>query len=104
MAGDGFGDAFAAGQARLEELVGVGPVDLGTGWAAGGPAGAACLEQQPVRLPSGVDDRPCFPGAGVDVVDAADQPDRSLAVAGSLDLPPPPLVVAWVTCAGAQLG
>jgi hypothetical protein len=104
MAGGGFGDAFTAGQARLEELVGVTPVHLGTRWAAGGPACATRLEQQPVRLPSSVEHRPCFPGAGVDVVNAADQPDRSLAVAGGPDLPPPPLVVARVTCAGAQLG
>jgi hypothetical protein len=72
MAGDRRGDALAAGQAGPQELVGVGPVDLGTGRAAGGPAGAARLQQQPIRLLGRVEHSPGFPGVGVDVVDAAD--------------------------------
>jgi hypothetical protein len=104
MPADGLGDAFAASQAPLEELVGVGPVDLGTGWAAGRPAGAARLEQHPVRLPGRVDHRGGFPAGAVDVVDATDQPDRALAVAGGPDLPLPLCVVIRVACAGAQVG
>jgi len=38
MVGDFGGNALAAGQSGPDELVGVGPVDLGAGRAAGGPA------------------------------------------------------------------
>jgi hypothetical protein len=104
MASDRLGDALAAGQAHLKELVGVGPVHLGAGWAAGRPAGAARLQQQPIRLPGRVEDGAGLPGGGVDVVDVADQPHRSLAVAGGPDLSLPLCVVVRVACAGAQVG
>ncbi len=41
MGRDSLGDSLTAGQARADELVGVGPVDLGAGQAPGGPAGLA---------------------------------------------------------------
>jgi len=41
MVGDLGGDAFAAGQPGPDELIGVGPVDLGARRAAGGAAGLA---------------------------------------------------------------
>jgi hypothetical protein len=103
MPRDCLGDAFAAGQPGSQELVGVGPVDLGTRWAAGGPSGAAGLEQQPIRLAVGIEHRDSFPAGGVDVVDAADQPNRMLAVAGVADLALPLCVVVWVAGAGAQV-
>jgi hypothetical protein len=103
MTADRLGDAFAAGQPGAQELVGVGPVDLGTGRAAGGAAGAACLQYQPVGLPGGVEHRPCLPGGGINVVYSADQPDRVLAVPGRSDLPLPLCVVVRVACAGAQV-
>src|SRR5215211_9027162 len=103
MPGDRYSDACAADHARLDELVGVSPIHLGTRRATGGPAGAARLEQQPVRLPGGVEHRPGFPPGGVDVVDAAHQADRSLAVARGANLAAPLRVVARVASAGAQV-
>ena len=46
-------DAFAAGQSRADELVGVGAVDLGAGRAAGGAAGLARNRQDPAGLVDG---------------------------------------------------
>ena len=46
-------DAFAAGQSRADELVGVGAVDLGAGRAAGGAAGLARDRQDPAGLVDG---------------------------------------------------
>jgi hypothetical protein len=103
MAADGLGDAFAPGQPGPEELVGVGPVDLGARWAAGGPTGAAGFQQHPVRLPGGVEHRVGFAAARVNMVDGADQPDGVLAVASGPDLALPLLVVERVGCAGAQV-
>jgi hypothetical protein len=100
MPADRLGDVLAAGQAATQELVGVGPVHLGAGWAADRPAGAARLQKH-VRLPGRVEDGAGLPGGGVEVVDAADEPDRSLAVAGGPDLPLPLCVVVRVACAGA---
>jgi hypothetical protein len=40
---------------------------------------------------------------GVDVVDAADQPDRAVAVAGAPDLTPPLCVAVRVPAASAQV-
>jgi hypothetical protein len=103
MAADRFGNALAASHAGRDELVGIGPVHLGTRRAAGGSAGAARLQQQPIRLPGRVVHGLCFPGLGVDVVDAADQPDRSLAVAGGPDLTSPLCVAVRAPAASGQL-
>ena len=71
MPADRLGDALAALEPGGEELVGVGPVGGRTRRAAGLPAGAARLEQHPVRLPLRVVDlcgprrsggRPARPG------------------------------------------
>ena len=51
MLRDAVGDALAALETGGEELVGVGPVGGRTRGAAGLAAGAAGLEQHPVRLP-----------------------------------------------------
>jgi len=50
VGGDGCRDALAAGQPGADQLVFVGPVDLGAGRAAGRPPVPARLEQQPARL------------------------------------------------------
>ena len=50
------GDALAALEAGGQELVGIGPVGGRTRRAAGLPAGAARLEQHPIRLPLAVVD------------------------------------------------
>jgi hypothetical protein len=84
MLADRLGDALAAFEAGGQELVGVGPVDGGTGWAAGLPAGAAGLEQHPVWLPLGVVDLPDLPGLPVGVLDPAGQADRNEAYATRL--------------------
>ncbi len=104
MGGDGGEDALAAGKARAKELVGVGAVDLGAGWASCGPAGAARLEQHPIRLTGRVEHGVGFAGLGVDVINAAQQAHGSLAVAGGADLSPPLGVADRVAAAGAQLG
>ena len=82
MDGHRVGDALAAFQAGGEELVGVGPVGGRTGWAAGLAAGAARLQQHPVRLPLGVVDGADLAGGPVGVLDPAGQADRVVAVAG----------------------
>ena len=56
MLADRLGDALAALEPGGQELVGVGPVGGRTRRAAGLPAGAARLEQHPVRLPLAVVD------------------------------------------------
>src|SRR5215813_9596054 len=47
MGGDGIGNALAAAQPGADELVGVGPVDLGTGRTLGGTASLARDGQDP---------------------------------------------------------
>ena len=75
VGGDGVGDAFAAGQPGADELVGVGAVHLGAGWAAGGAAGLACNRQDPAGFVDGRIAVQQFPGGAVDVIDAAAQQD-----------------------------
>ncbi len=53
VGGDGVGDAFVAGQPGADELVGVGAVRLGAGWATGGAAGLAGNRQHPAGLMDG---------------------------------------------------
>ncbi len=85
MVGHGVGDALAALQPGREELVGVGPVGGGTGQAAGFPAGAAGLQQHPIRFPVAVVDGADLAGLAVGLVDPAGQADRVVAVAGLSD-------------------
>ncbi|GII67353.1 hypothetical protein Skr01_74380 [Sphaerisporangium krabiense] len=66
---DGLGDAFAAGQARADELVGVGAVDLGAGGAAGGAPGLALDAQDAAGFAVGVVGVQDVAGRGVDVPD-----------------------------------
>jgi hypothetical protein len=71
MGSDGLGDALTAAQARTDELVGVGPVDLGTGRALGRAAGLAGDRQDSARLvDSGVAVKQ-FAGGPVDLIDTA---------------------------------
>jgi hypothetical protein len=53
MGGDGIGNALAAAHPGADELVGVGPVDLGTGRTLGGTASLARDGQDPARLVDG---------------------------------------------------
>jgi hypothetical protein len=89
---DAVGDALAALEAGGQELVGVGPVGGRTRWAAGLAAGAARLEQHPIRLPVGVIDGADLAGCAVGLVDPAGQADGVVAVAGLGDQLGPPLI------------
>lgn len=73
MVGDLGGHAFAAGQSGADELVGVGPVDLGAGRAAGGAARLAGDWQEPAGLVHGRVAVDQLAGGPVDVIDAATQ-------------------------------
>ena len=73
MVGDLGGDAFAAGQPGPDELVGVGPVDLGARRAAGGPPRLAGDRQNPAGLVHGRVAVDQLAGGAVDVIDAATQ-------------------------------
>ena len=67
------GTALAAAQPGADELVGVGPVDLGAGRAAGGAAGLARDRQDAAGLVDGGVAVQQFAGGPVDVIDAASQ-------------------------------
>src|SRR5215211_8805408 len=82
MAGHGLGNTLAALKAGGEQLRGVGPIGGRTRRAPGLSAGAARLEQHPVRLLLGVVHRPDLTGPPVGVLDAAGEADRVVAVAG----------------------
>src|SRR6266487_445631 len=81
MGGDGGGDSLAAAQPGADELVGVGPVDLGTGRTLGGAAGLARNRQDSTGLVEGGVAVQEFPGGAVDVIDAATQQNRLQAPA-----------------------
>ena len=81
MGGDAIGNALAAAQSGTDELIGVSPVDLGTGRTLGGAASLARDGQGPAGLvDSGVAVQQ-FPGGAVDVIDAATQENRLQAPA-----------------------
>jgi hypothetical protein len=82
MPGNRLGDALAAFQAGGEELVGVGPVGGRTRRTARLAAGAARLEQHPVRLPLRVIHGVDLAGGPVGVLDPAGEADWVVAVAG----------------------
>ena len=82
MGGHRLGDTLTALQPSGQELVGVGPVGGRTRRAPGLPAGAAGLQQHPVRLPLRVIDLPDLAGSPVGLLDPAGQADRVMAVAG----------------------
>ncbi len=92
MPGDRLGDALATLEAGRQELEGISPVGGRTRGAAGLPAGAARLEQHPIRLPVAVVDLPNFAGLAVGLLDPAGQADRVVAVAGLGDQLGPPLI------------
>jgi hypothetical protein len=81
MGGDGIGNALAATQPGADELVGVSPVDLGTGRTLGGTASLARDGQDPAGLVDGGVAVQQFPGGAVDVIDAATQQNRLQAAA-----------------------
>src|SRR5512132_2177741 len=92
MLADAVGDALAALEPSGQELVGVGPVGGRTRRAARLPAGAARLQQHPIRLPPRVVDGADLAGCAVGVLDAAGQTDRVVAVAGLSDQLGPPRI------------
>ena len=71
VVGDAGGDVLAAGEPGVDELVGVGAVDLGAGRAAGGAAGLAGDRQDAVGFVDGGVAVDQFADAAVDVVGAA---------------------------------
>ena len=85
MGGDGGGDSLAAAQPGADELVGVGPVDLGAGRALGGAAGLAGDGQDAAGLVDGRVAVEQFAGGTVDVIDAAMQKDGLQASSGVPD-------------------
>jgi hypothetical protein len=85
VGGNGFGDALAAGQPGADELVGVGAVDLGAGQAPGRAAGLARDGQHAAGFVDGGVAVQEFPGAAVDVVDAAAQENGLGASARVMD-------------------
>jgi hypothetical protein len=85
MVAHGVRDALAALEPRRQELVGISPVGGRTRRAAGLPAGAARLEQHPVRLPPRVVHVADLPGGPVGVLDPSGEADRVVAVAGLSD-------------------
>jgi hypothetical protein len=92
------GDALAALEPGGEELVGIGSVGGRTGRAAGLSAGAARLQQHPVRLPVGVVDLPDLARGPVGVLDPTGEADGVVAVAGLSDQLSPPLVPLASPC------
>src|SRR5262249_39989929 len=82
MAGNGLGDSLAAAQSRADELIGVRPVDLGTGRALGGAAGLARDRQDATGLVDGGVAVQQFAAGPVDVIDAATQQNRLQASPG----------------------
>jgi hypothetical protein len=85
MAADRLGHALAALEASGQELVGVRPVGGRTRRAAGLAAGAAGLQQHPIRLAVAVVDGADLARLAVGVLDSAGQADRVMAVAGLSD-------------------
>jgi hypothetical protein len=96
--GDGFGDAFAAGQAGADELVGVGTVGFGARRADRGAPVSAGQVDDLVRCVIGVQGADDLAGCGVDVADPAAQPDRADAAAGG-EGGAEPVVVVVAGCA-----
>ena len=85
------GDALATLEASGQELVGVGPVGGRTRWAARLSAGAARLQQHPIRLPLAVVHGADLAGGPVSLLDPAGEAD-GVAVAGLSDQLGPPLI------------
>jgi hypothetical protein len=82
MGGDSIGNALAAAQPGADELVGVGPVDLGTGRTLGGAASLARDGQDAAGFVDGVVAVEQSAGGAVDVIDAATQQDWLQASSG----------------------
>jgi hypothetical protein len=79
MVGDGLRDALAAAQPSADELVGVLPVDLGTGRTLGCPAGLAGDRQHAAGFVDGGVTVEQFTGGPVNVIDTAAQQNRMQA-------------------------
>jgi len=86
VGGDGFRDAFAAGQAGADELVGVAAVGLGAGRAGRGAAVAAGLVNHPVRHAEGGYRAQQLAGARVDDPQISVQADGVGAPGGGPDV------------------
>ena len=89
VSGDGGGDAFAPGEARLDDLVGIAPQRDGAGWAYRGSPVAAALVDHTIGHRLGVCSREAFPGHRVDGHDVAGKPDGPSAAGGRLNVVQP---------------
>src|SRR5450755_961594 len=85
MVDDIGGNALAAGQPGPDELVGVGPVHLGAGLAAGGPSRLAGDRQDAAGFVHGRIAVDQLAGGAVDVIDAATQQHWLQAATGGPD-------------------
>ena len=103
MGGDVGGDAFAAVQACLDDLVGVAAVGFGAGRADRGAAGAAGRVDDAIGHGAGGGAADDLAGCGVDVGDLAAQPYRVGAAASGGGVAEPP-GVAVLADAGKQFG
>ena len=104
MGGDGGGDAFAAGEAGADELVGVGAVGLRAGWADAGAAVAAGHVEHPVgHVGDGVAGVEDAAGGLLDGVQLPGEPDGADAAAGVGGVGEPAVVVR-VSRPGAAAG
>jgi hypothetical protein len=92
MLADRLRNALAALEPGGQELVGVGPVGGRTGRAARLSAGAARLEQHPVRLPLAVVDGADLTCQAVGLLDPSGEADGVVAVAGLSDQLRPPVI------------
>ena len=103
MAGDVFGDAFAADQPGADELEGIAAVGLRAARAGGDAAVAAGFVDHPVRQGRGRQGGGDFPGGGVGVVDLAAEADGVGASGGGPDVIEPPVVGAGEQVAGREV-
>ena len=103
VGGDVLGDAFAADQARAEELEGVAPVGFGAGRAGRGAAVPAGFVDDPVRQARGGHRGDDFTGGGVDAVDLPGKPYGVGASGGGPDVIQPGGVGVRVERAGGDV-
>ena len=87
------GDAFAADEAGFDQLVGVGAVGLGAGWADRGAAVAAGHVDHAVGQVDGVPGVDDPAGVGFDGVQLAGESDGVVAAAGAGGVGEPALEV-----------
>src|SRR5262249_62238787 len=97
VGGDGVGDAFAANQARADQVVGVASVSLGTGGADRVPAVPARFVDDLVGHVAGGDRAEQFPGRQINGAQDAVEADRGGASRSGPDVIEPGEVVISAT-------